>query len=311
MNADRFGGDRNRITIAGQDPGSLVGYHLFIKESSNLFANMILQSGTPFAAHTSPISKYFNLANWYALISTVLLISKRLRNEANKRANSFLSYLDCDVAKKSNSEITLCLQKSETILNSAQLHIDNATDLNKLSQAFLITMFQPVIDGRLFKEAPIESLKRGNFKKCPLLTGFTTDEGTMFLAKTKFFGTTLVEIQEKPNLNISSLTKFLEDYFAYYPFYPQSNNKLFINAVIHEYTRRLDSHVDILEIENYFVKLSKIIGDQLVKCPTYDFIDLIAKYNANVYFYLFAHRISSTPWPSWYGATHGDDLGKF
>ena len=24
--------------------------------------------------------------------------------------------------------------------------------------------------------------------------------------------------------------------------------------------------------------------------------------------YLYAHRVSSTPWPAWYGAVHGDDL---
>jgi carboxylesterase type B len=55
--------------------------------------------------------------------------------------------------------------------------------------------------------------------------------------------------------------------------------------------------------------LSKIIGDSYFICPAYKFIDLIASHSPNnLYLYLFAHRVSSTPWPSWYGATHGDEL---
>lgn len=58
LNADRFGGDSERITIAGHESGaSLVAYHLFMKRSWDLFNNLILQSGTPLLKSLAPISK--------------------------------------------------------------------------------------------------------------------------------------------------------------------------------------------------------------------------------------------------------------
>ena len=58
LNADRFGGDSERITIAGHESGaSLVAYHLFMKKSWDLFNNLILQSGTPLLKSLAPISK--------------------------------------------------------------------------------------------------------------------------------------------------------------------------------------------------------------------------------------------------------------
>jgi len=105
----------------------------------------------------------------------------------------------------------------------------------------------------------------------------------------------------------------LKNFFAFYPSYPKSSNDLIINSILHEYTKIIsevneDGILNLLAKPSYFSALSKIFGDFLVKCPTYKFVDLVAKHNKNVYVYLFAHRISSTPWPSWYGATHGDDL---
>ena len=47
-NAEKFGGDKTRITISGESAGSWsVGYHLFDKESWPYFRNAIMQSGGP------------------------------------------------------------------------------------------------------------------------------------------------------------------------------------------------------------------------------------------------------------------------
>ena len=47
-NAEKFGGDKRKITISGESAGAWsVGYHLFYPKSWPYFRNAILQSGTP------------------------------------------------------------------------------------------------------------------------------------------------------------------------------------------------------------------------------------------------------------------------
>jgi carboxylesterase type B len=44
--------------------------------------------------------------------------------------------------------------------------------------------FQPVIDGDLIPRAPLDAWRQGLWHKVPILTGFTTNEGTMYVDKT-------------------------------------------------------------------------------------------------------------------------------
>jgi carboxylesterase type B len=43
--------------------------------------------------------------------------------------------------------------------------------------------FQPVIDGDIIPRAPLDAWKQGLWHKVPILTGFTTNEGTMYVDK--------------------------------------------------------------------------------------------------------------------------------
>lgn len=43
--------------------------------------------------------------------------------------------------------------------------------------------FQPVVDGDIIAEPPVKSLKSGNWNKVPIITGFTTNEGSPFVPK--------------------------------------------------------------------------------------------------------------------------------
>lgn len=120
-------------------------------------------------------------------------------------------------------------------------------------------------------------------------------------------------IRKRPKVSHADLKNIVKKVFNYYPAYPTEANPILLDAVLHEYTKILDVNPNepksALLKPNYFHVLSKIIGDALFTCPTYKMIDMLAKHSPNnLYLYLFAHRVSSTPWPSWYGATHGDDL---
>ncbi|RNA29356.1 acetylcholinesterase [Brachionus plicatilis] len=277
-NSKKFGGDANRITLLGQGAGaSFTGYHLFYNDSWDYFRNMILQSGTPLIDSLSPISK----------------------EEANKRAKNFVSSIGCLNEKTSFDRIS-CVQKAqvESILQATSGYLP-----------FIPTNFLPVIDQIILSETPLNYLKSGNFKKCPLITGFTTDEGSFFAG----FSGLIKNIFNHQSISHIDLISYLDKHFPFYPKFAQKSKQLALNAILHEYTRMVsetddDGILNFLAKPSYFAMLNKIIGDFIFKCPTYKFVNLMAKNNNQVYLYLFAHRISSTPWPSWYGATHGDDL---
>ena len=73
-NAESFGGDADRVTVAGHGSGAvLAGQLLFVKESWDYFDNLILQSGTPLLKSLVPIS----------------------RQEANQRAQQVFSLAGC------------------------------------------------------------------------------------------------------------------------------------------------------------------------------------------------------------------------
>jgi len=151
-NAEKFGGDATRITIAGQGFGaSLSSYHLFYQDSWNYFRNVILQSGSPLRDNYQTLSK----------------------DEANKRARDVLTSIGCVNENSTDADIASCAQESSHIARASLDYLPNVSDT-----------FLPVIDGRVITESPLDSLKSGNFKKCPIITGFTTDEGSIYTRNT-------------------------------------------------------------------------------------------------------------------------------
>jgi carboxylesterase type B len=302
-NSDRFGGDSERITLVGHSAGAaLTGYHLFYEKSRHLFRNAIFQSGTPLISSLSPISQV----------------------EANRRARDVLVRSGCANDNSTSTEFAFCALNSPDLVKASRIYFKEVNMNNYVSQEFTMTAFVPVIDGKVIKDQPINLLRNGQFKKCPILNGFTTDEGTSFIAFTGILGLSNQQIKKPYSINHRTLQNFLKDYFKFYPNlkshhhnYHESNtkyrNNLITDSILHDYTKIVDQQTQEnltspLIKPNYFNTLGKIIGDEMFTCPGYDFANYLAKFNSTVYMYLFAHRISSTPWPRWFGATHGDEL---
>jgi carboxylesterase type B len=62
-NADKFGGDRSRITICGESAGAFsVGYHLMYEKSWPYFRNAIMESGGP---NVIILYMFFSLINFF------------------------------------------------------------------------------------------------------------------------------------------------------------------------------------------------------------------------------------------------------
>ena len=136
-NAARFGGDKQRITIAGQSAGSWsVGYHLLFKESWPYFNNAILESGNPTRID----------------IDTLLMT----KNQANS------------IAQRIGAS-SFCFDTSNNLLKCLQSV--NYTMLNQQSLGYQ-TFPAFVLDSIVFNnKTPMELIRSGQFKKCSILTG--------------------------------------------------------------------------------------------------------------------------------------------
>lgn len=206
-----------------------------------------------------------------------------------------------------------CVQNTENIFNASLDAFRQSIEGNLITELYLKTYYTIVIDNELVHNTPEQLLKQGNFKRCPILTGFTANEGSFLIAKSGLLGFKTAELKKQQNISHNDLANFLNEYFAYYPNYPLSISKMVLDLILHEYTKLTTSKDDLnlplsLIKSNYFSDLSKILADQAFVCPAYKFSDALSKYGANVYLYLYSHRVSSSQWPIWYGAVTGDEL---
>lgn len=141
-NAERFGGDNTKITIAGQSSGAAnVNFHLYYPFSWRFFRNAIMESSGA-AGPNNPN----------------LLLS---REEANNRTTELFSRIGCQCSALISTKLE-CAQSVNafSILNSVQDLKFNRLVLN-------YNEFSYTID---------QLTAQNNFKKCNIITGFNSDE---------------------------------------------------------------------------------------------------------------------------------------
>jgi len=150
-NADLFGGDKYKITLAGQSAGSwAVGYHLMHRPSWPYFRNAILQSGNPLEES-----------------SRKLLTSE----QATKIAFNVSKLISGCNNIVNNHELFDCLQNAK---------------INETKYASSLYWYYPpvVSDSTEFNLDPEIMFKTGNFKRCNLLLGANSKDRGYFV-KTK------------------------------------------------------------------------------------------------------------------------------
>jgi carboxylesterase type B len=292
-NAEKFGGDPTRITLLGSSAGAAsIGYHLLYRPSWPLFRNVILQAGSPFINSAKPISS----------------------DEATNRGRGFLHAIGCGNMSSSNAELLACARQHNAhyLTKQVQVYLINHLLDGSAVASGLSVAFPPVIDGEVVKETPEEAFKSNNFKSCSILNGFSANEGSMFVAYAGLMGTKSMELRKQVPINFNKIYEFVSEYLKFYPSYPHRSTKAVIDAIIFQYTKLTSEFHNQLDAPltklNYFNALSRIIGDQIFVCPAVKLMDFYARRNHSVYSYLYSHRISSSPWPSWYGVVHADEL---
>ncbi|GIY55981.1 acetylcholinesterase-1 [Caerostris darwini] len=154
--------------------------------------------------------------------------------------------------------------------------------------------FLPQYGDDLLPTPPYEVIKNGNFHHVPLLIGSNKDEGvnmvTMLPDVFGFFGEkdTLINKTYGTSLIQGTVDGFLHcsgaDVASYY----------------------LDNIAD----EDYYAirhQTHTANGEITLTCPTSYFAESYAESGMDVYYYLYTHRPSTTPWAPWMGTGHFEE----
>ncbi|XP_067319458.1 cholinesterase-like [Anolis sagrei] len=151
-NAAAFGGDPKRVTIFGHSAGGAsVGFHLLSPKSEPLFAQAVLQSGTPNAI--------------WAWINP---------EKAKNKSLELSQLLGC--GEGNENEIVSCLQKKDAM--EFPQH-----EASLLKNDFILDfIFVPTTDGEFLTDDPQRLLDSPYVQIKPILTGVTSDEAASLVA---------------------------------------------------------------------------------------------------------------------------------
>ncbi|KEF63542.1 uncharacterized protein A1O9_01520 [Exophiala aquamarina CBS 119918] len=171
-NIAAFGGDRAQVTIMGVSAGAhSVGHHLLNDKS--VFHRAIMESGGPY----SRALHHFNSS---------------LNTQQSSAFMSLVGCLDSDIA---------CLRT----VNASKLVNASDTVFEQWNPS-LRWAWQPVIDGEL---VPGRSLEQQRPSNIPILTGFSTNEGSMYVPRNlttdkqfdSFFSTLLPQVARNESIS--------------------------------------------------------------------------------------------------------------
>ncbi|XP_033740740.1 cholinesterase-like isoform X2 [Pecten maximus] len=267
-NIERFGGDRQRITLFGESAGAgSVHYHTLSQKSLGYFSSAIMQSGSALApwAYVTP-------------------------DEANSTARTFAKLVNCD--GDNVTQIVACLRSKKT-----EELVESQYSL-PINPALLGLAFMPTLDG-VFLPAPPSTLLQQSNGKMPMMMGVNKNELSYFLN----YGLSGDSNLHAESLNNDQFVSLLPG--AVDTNMDNLTRESIVHQYDVNYRSRKTPYVNILDDigGDYSFKCPTLDAAVAVSHHEIDLAPL-----PGVYVYSFEHRTSSNPWPRWAGVLHGDEI---
>jgi para-nitrobenzyl esterase len=163
-NIAQFGGDPDRVTLAGTSAGAdSVGLHLVSPASAGLFHRAIIESGTP-------------TTRWPA------------HDEVLSRGDSFAAALGCT----DTVAVLACMRAKSAAAVLQALPLASQQPLEQPSRAYWL----PVVDGIEIPDQPRWLIAAGLFHHVPTILGTNRDEGWGFVLRSFSSGATLTQYED-------------------------------------------------------------------------------------------------------------------
>lgn len=207
-------------------------------------------------------------------------------DEAIRRSLRLASMFNCSHGPNQLKEAVECLKQIKNLTELINSELE--------SEGVFEFPFVPVLDGEFLTESPYESLAKKNFKNVSILIGSNKDEGFYFIL---YYLTDLFKIAENVHVSRDDFLLAVDKLNPYM-------NDLAKQAIVFEYTDWLNPDDPIKNRD----ALDKIVGDYQITCNVNEFARKYAEAGNEVFMYFFKHRSTKSPWPSWSGVLHADEI---
>ncbi|KAK7422164.1 hypothetical protein QQZ08_009632 [Neonectria magnoliae] len=157
-NIHLFGGDPENVTLIGLSAGAhSIGHHMMHFEESRrpLFNKVVIESGAPTSRAVRPYDAPIHEQQFRDFL-------QETGCPDNVSHEEIFSYLRAQPTDKITAAQTTVFDKYNPSLRWA---------------------FQPVIDGQIIARPPLETWRQGKWHKVPIMTGFTRNEGSLYVNK--------------------------------------------------------------------------------------------------------------------------------
>lgn len=207
------------------------------------------------------------------------------RDESFLRGLRLAEAVGCPHSRSELDKVISCLRKT-----NASVIVENEWGTLGICEF----PFVPIVDGSFIDDLPMKSLESKNFKKTNILMGSNTEEGYYFII---YYLSELFRKEENVYVNREEFLQAVRELNPYL-------NTVARQAVVFEYTEWLNPEDPIQNRD----ALDKMVGDYHFTCGVNEFAHRYAETGNNVYMYYFKHRSLNSPWPTWTGVLHGDEI---